>query len=113
MHEASILAGLLRRAEEVRRAHGAERVRAIHLRLGEMSGIDPRALEHALTAAQASGLVGDLRLVIERIDAGWWCPRCELRLDPAEGWRCRQCAGPGRFIGGDEMMVTGMDLEMN
>lgn len=112
MHEATILAALLRRIEDERRKQGALRVAAVYLRLGELSGVVPAQLRAALVAAQSAGLCGPLRLEIEHIACHWHCPACDLDSDGSGEARCCVCHGPTRLVGGDDLLLTGLDLEI-
>ena len=47
MHEYSIVAALLDRVDREARAHGAERVQRLHLRIGELSGVEVELLRTA------------------------------------------------------------------
>jgi hydrogenase nickel incorporation protein HypA/HybF len=97
MHELSIAAAVVERAEDVAREHGAEAVECVTLRIGELAGVVPDALRFSFDLVAEGTLLHGAELVIEEIRArarcggqdgcgedfavgsppALWCPRCE------------------------------------
>lgn len=66
MHEASIVASVVRRANEIAREQGAARVAEVTLRVGMLTGLSAEALrEHFADAARGTILEGARVHVIE------------------------------------------------
>ena len=62
MHELSVALSLLEGIEETANRDGIERVLAVHLRIGAMSGIAPDALRFSWELASAGTVAGGLVL---------------------------------------------------
>jgi hydrogenase nickel incorporation protein HypA/HybF len=120
MHELSLARALLDEAERIRRAHGAGRVLALQVDVGEMSGVEPESLRSALELLAESGNSSSSCRLGAR-------PGLELRLVPVEA-SCAACGTRGRVVrfqfrcpgcgatrltvlGGAELILRGLTLE--
>jgi len=92
MHELGIITEAVRLAVASARAHGAERVDAVRLRVGALSGAVPEALQFAFDAVTAGTPAEDARLTIETVPARWWCAACAAEF-AADDWQacCPRC----------------------
>lgn len=113
MHELSVATALVAQAEQAARAAGAERVVAVRLRLGRLSGLVPEALEFGFEfAAQGTTLQG-ARLEIERVDPVVWCPTCEtaVTLATTTRFRCPACDTPSaQVLAGRELELRSLEV---
>ncbi len=85
----------------------AERVDVIHLRIGEMTGINYQSLEFAFEILSKGTRAEGGRLEYDRVDLRGKCAECSREFSPEElVFRCPDC-GSGRvdIIAGREMEV--------
>lgn len=113
MHELSVATALVAQAEQAARAAGADRVVAVRLRLGRLSGLVPEALEFGFAfAAEGTALEG-ARLEIERVDPVIWCPSCEAAgtLASTTRFRCPTCDTPSaQVLAGRELELRSLEV---
>jgi hydrogenase nickel incorporation protein HypA/HybF len=67
MHELSIAMSILDSLEEETNQRGYDRVEAVHVRIGELSGVVPEALQSAYEMAAEQTPFAQSRLVIELV----------------------------------------------
>ena len=112
MHELSLCQALIRQVESVARREGAQRVTAVHLRVGPLSGVVPQLLESAWEFASAGTVAEQSGLVIESMPVRVRCEDCgtestvaqnELLCDRCNGWHTR-------IISGDELVLTSVEI---
>ena len=91
----------------------APRVTQVRLRIGELSGIVPQALEFAYDVAAQDTPLADAALVIERTPVVIACPTCgPQQLSGTRDFRCPQCEQPcGDVIGGKELEILDVTLD--
>ncbi|MBA3973649.1 MAG: hydrogenase maturation nickel metallochaperone HypA [Candidatus Solibacter sp.] len=112
MHEAGIAAEILEIAQAQSALLGGARVAEVTVRVGDMSGVAPEALEFAFEAlreGEASGAV----LVIKRIAVLARCETCGTDSRPGADlvlW-CAVCGKPLKVLEGEELMVESIELE--
>lgn len=114
MHELSIALSIIDVASEEAERRTGERIAAVHLKLGALSGVVKPALMSAFELAREGSPLADSALIIEDVPVSIWCERCEaeaLAVAPNE-LRCRICGEPGsRIIAGQELEVVALELE--
>jgi len=114
MHELSLALNILDIASDESEARGGTDVKAIHIRLGPVSGVVKEALVSAFGLARESSPFSDCRLVIEDVPVCIDCPACEAECtaESIQVMRCSECSTPAaRVISGDEMEITAMEIE--
>lgn len=89
------------------------RVLRVRLRVGELSGIVPRALEFAYDVAAQGTALADAALVIERTPVVVRCPSCgPTQLASTHDFRCPSCGVPcGDVIGGKELEIVDVTFD--
>ena len=114
MHELSIATSLVRAADQAAAAAGAERVTALHLRLGDLSGVVREALDFAYGfAAEGTRLEGSA-LVVETVPVVVHCPTCdaEREIETITRFRCPVCDTPtGDVRTGREIEISHLETE--
>jgi hydrogenase nickel incorporation protein HypA/HybF len=113
MHETALMTQLLRRIEREARAAGAARVKAVRLRVGELSGVEPRLLESAF-AWLAPGTVADgASLEIEPVPLEASCESCGQRFRVEQfRFRCPACGGDRtRAVAGEDLILESLTVE--
>lgn len=113
MHELSIAASILDVAEEHAARLGA-RVRAIHLRLGPLSGVVKEALLSAYELAREGGPLAGAELVVEDVPVLAHCPACAgpRPVLSVQEMRCAACGAPTpSVVSGRELEVVALEVE--
>ena len=113
MHELSIAMSIVEMAEEEAGKRGADRVDAVHLRLGLLSGVVPRALLASYDLACADTRLEGSRLVIEDVPVVIYCLTCrqERTVRSPQSMSCDVCGGPGAsIVRGREIEVVALEL---
>jgi hydrogenase nickel incorporation protein HypA/HybF len=89
------------------------RVLQVRLRIGELSGIVPQALEFAYDVAAQETALADAALVIERSPIVIDCPTCgQQQIVSAQDFRCPSCQQPcGNVVGGKELEIVDITLD--
>jgi hydrogenase nickel incorporation protein HypA/HybF len=112
VHEWSIVHSLLGEVERCARARGARCVHRLHLRVGELSGVEAQLLETAYATFREGTLCAGAGLEIERVPARWGCPRCRVELQPGERLGCGRCGAAARLESGDEIVLARIEMEL-
>jgi hydrogenase nickel incorporation protein HypA/HybF len=113
MHELSIAMSIVETAQEEAERRGL-RVRAVHLRLGALSGVVKDALLFSYEmACQDTPLQGS-RLIVEDVPVAVFCPQCQERrtLSSVQSFACPDCGSPTRgILQGKELEVFALEVE--
>ena len=114
MHELSIAMSMIEMATEEAARRGGVHVHAIHLKLGNLSGVVKEALLFSYdVACQGTPLEGS-RLVIEEVPVVVYCPTCEAErpLASIQHFCCGVCHAPtSQVIQGKELEVVALEIE--
>lgn len=113
MHELSVAQAVLDLVRRHVPDDQAGAVRAVSVRLGQMSGVVADSLDFCFGAIVAGTPFSGASLAIEHVPARARCEACahEFDIDVAV-FRCPSCAGPHvRLISGDELQVVAVELE--
>lgn len=112
MHEAGIAADILEIAKSQSALLGGARVTEVTVRVGDMSGVVPEALEFAFEALREDETSGAV-LVIKKIAVLAKCESCGTESRPGADlvlW-CEGCGKPLKVLEGEELMVESIELE--
>ena len=112
MHEYSIVQALLDRVGDEARSRGATRIHRLHVRIGELSGVEADLLATAYETFRQGTLCDSAELDIERVAARWVCPRCEAAFTRGDVLRCARCDMPARLAEGDEILLQRIEMEV-
>ncbi|MBU0492099.1 MAG: hydrogenase maturation nickel metallochaperone HypA [Chloroflexi bacterium] len=114
MHELavteSIMGIVLRHAE----AAGAKRVTAIHLTIGELTGLVDDSIQFYFDFIGKDTLAEGARLTFKRVPARARCHQCGNEFEPDTGklWTCPACeAIGGDVVAGREFFVDSIEVE--
>ena len=112
MHELSIAMGIVDAAAEEAQSRGIQ-VRAVHLRLGALSGVVKEALLFSYeVACQDTPLQGS-QLVVEDVPVIVFCERCqnERPLQSVQLFVCPECGAPTMDVRqGKELEVFALEV---
>lgn len=112
MHEYSIVRSLLDRVESEAAGRHATAVRVLHLRIGELSGVEVELLRTAFETFTGGSICDGAELRIETVPVRWACPGCGRRPGPGEALRCSQCGRPAALVEGDEIVLARIEMEV-
>lgn len=109
MHEMSIAEALVEQVDTAAREHGAPGVLRVRLRVGELAGVVPEALDFCFELACTGTLVAGAVLDVEAVPARARCTPCAVewavRMPPDLG--CPSCSG-----GGGVELLSGRELQI-
>jgi hydrogenase nickel incorporation protein HypA/HybF len=111
MHELSICRAVLRLVEDIARPHAAI-VRKVEVRVGPLSGVEPKLLARAWPIA-AAGTVADASVLeIETADVVVRCRGCGVSTPASvNDLVCGACGDwHTDLVGGDELMLLHVEL---
>jgi hydrogenase nickel incorporation protein HypA/HybF len=114
MHELSVCQSLLTQVESIALQNHANRVTAISLQVGPLSGIEPDLLRQAFTLARAGSVAEQAILIIESLPIRIRCQVCERESEAvANRLLCGHCGDyHTRLVSGDEMLLTSVELDV-
>jgi hydrogenase nickel incorporation protein HypA/HybF len=110
MHEYAIVSSLLERVQREARRHPGAIVRKLHVRIGELAGVEIELFRTAFETFRARTICEGSDLAIDRIAAKWQCPSCGKAIAPPV--RCEVCRSAARLAAGDEIMLDRIELEV-
>ncbi|HSQ54857.1 MAG TPA: hydrogenase maturation nickel metallochaperone HypA [Gemmata sp.] len=113
MHELSIAIGIVDAAAGEAARRGEGRVVAVHLKLGELSGMVPEALQSAFELAREDSPLATAELVIEKVPVIAYCPTCETeRRVRFPELVCPDCkSATPEVVRGRELEVVAIEVE--
>jgi len=114
MHELSIAMEILDIVEKEAMDHGADRVNSVHLRIGDLAGVEIDSLTFCFeTIRGEKDLTRDARLIIDRIPVRIQCRPCDSEF-AGDGFmvRCPSCEGlDTELLQGDELAVAEIEVD--
>lgn len=111
MHEYSIVASLIDRVQQEAAAHGASRIHRLHVKIGELAGVELDLLKTAFDTFRERTICDGAELAIDTVAAAWACPGCDRIVDKGAILRCEACGRPARLIHGDEIVLERIEME--
>lgn len=113
MHELGIAASILQSAREEALRHPGARLRAIRVRVGELSGVNADALSFCFETMARDSELGPIKLEIESCPRRQHCRKCGRTFRVLEyELKCPQCGtAETEFAGGDELELASVEME--
>lgn len=114
MHELSIALSIIEGVEEELLRQGGGRVRAVHIKLGPLSGVVKEALLFSYELACEGTQLAGSSLLVQDIPLKVFCPDCQVEELPVSIQRlvCAKCGAPAqRVTQGDELEVSALELQ--
>lgn len=112
MHEYSIVAALVDRVQREVDARPGAVVRKLHVRIGELAGVELELLRTAFTIFRERSVCAEAELAIEQVAAVWRCPRCDQPIAPGAVLRCPRCGRPVGLAAGNEIILERIEMEV-
>lgn len=108
MHEVSLMKNLLSIVDRTAFGEGAGPVRVVHLKIGEMAGVNADALRFAFEVMAKDSVAADAVLEIERVPLSIRCTACGVEFRPGGFvFICTAC-------GSSEIeILTGREMEVD
>lgn len=104
MHELSIMQGIFDIVLENAAKHRLKNISNINVVVGELSGVEPAALNFAFSCFAQNTLAEGAELTITEVKVTGRCRRCGIQLDGISGLACA-CNRPPDFE-----ILTGREL---
>lgn len=114
MHELSIALNLLDIASDEAKRLGIDRVEAIHIKLGPLSGVVKPALIAAFEIAREHSSLPESRLVVQNVQIVVYCEPCqaEQTVESIQSLVCPVCSTPSnQIVAGRELEITALEIE--
>lgn len=114
MHELSIALSIIELAQEEARRHGAVQVKAVHLKLGLLSGVVQEALRFSYGVSCDGTMLEGSRLVIKEEPVVIYCDCCEAErsLDAVQNFFCPDCGTPApKILRGRELELVALEIQ--
>ena len=112
LHEVGIMQEAVRLAVEKAKASGANRVHALRLRVGALSGVVPDALHFAFDLLCRGTMAEGATLEVESVPARCWCATCEAEFEVEDFFsecpRCHVLSNVWR--GGRELEIASVEI---
>lgn len=113
VHEITVALGLLEGVETTAHEQGIESVRAVHVRIGALSGVVRDALLFSWDVVTAETICEGSVLRVEEVPLIVYCERCggERAPRPGSGLLCPECSTVApRVVRGREMELVAMEV---
>ena len=113
MHELSVALDLLEGVQQTATRDGIERILAVHVRIGALSGIAPDALKFSWELATAGTVAANSALLVEAVPLVVFCETCAAERAPraSSGLVCPQCGSAcPTIVRGRELQLVAMEV---
>ncbi len=111
MHEYSIVASLIDRVQQEAAAHQGARVHRLHVKIGELAGVELDLLKTAFDTFRERTICDGAELTINTVAPQWTCPGCKQNVERGSILRCASCDRPARMVQGDEIILERIEME--
>jgi hydrogenase nickel incorporation protein HypA/HybF len=112
MHEYSIVQALYDSVVAQAAAHHAVSVHGVHVRIGELSGVDPGLLDTAWRTFRVRTICDRAPMDVEIVAARWACVKCGGGVGRGAILQCPSCGGRVRLAEGDEIVLKRIVMEV-
>lgn len=113
MHELSLCEDLMYQVLTIAKAHHAEKVVRIIVRIGPLSGVEPLLLESAFSISRAGTLAEEAEFLTEALPIHVLCNSCGVESEAVvNNLVCGSCGGYNtKLLSGDELILARVELE--
>ena len=112
MHECALMSYLLESVETVAHEHGAERVLAVHVVMGERAGVDDSLLFY-FDLLTPGTIAEGAKLKVRRTRMRFACPECLREYSPSGAdFACGTCGRVGQLVdAADDLYIENLEIE--
>lgn len=112
MHEMSLAEGVVQLIEDAAREQAFERVTAVWLEIGQLSGVEVEAMKFCFDVVTRDGIADGARLEIIATPGTGWCMQCSKTVPMSEVFgECPDCGSHQMQVtGGTEMRVKELEV---
>lgn len=113
MHELSIAIALVEQLKSAAQKEKAKRVLSAIVRVGDLSGVDPEALDFAFKTAAEETVADRAKLIVERVKVKTRCKACGKSLPSRRSViTCPKCGSSDiEIVEGRDLTLKGMEIE--
>ena len=113
MHELSLCEDLMDQVMTIAKAHHAEKVVRIIVRIGPLSGVESLLLESAFSISRAGTVAEEAEFLTEVLPIRVLCNSCGVESEAVvNNLVCGSCGGYNtRLLSGDELILARVELE--
>lgn len=115
MHEASLVSALFDQIERSIAPHAetaSVAVRVVHVRIGELAGVEPQLFRLAYDTLRVAGPCTEAELVVVAEPAAWACRACATAIPRGGVLRCPSCGGEAQLTAGGAVFLDRLELEV-
>lgn len=113
MHEYSIAQSLLNRVGETLAGYRVVAIKRLHVRIGELSGVDGELLRTAYDLCRVGTPCEAADLDVITVPVRWSCPNCNREAARGERLVCPACGAGVRLVEGDEILLERIEAEVD
>lgn len=112
MHELSLMESTVEIALEYAHREGIQKILQLNLRVGEMSGVVPEALEFAFDACTQGTIATGAKLQIELVPVLCYCKECDREFAPPDLiYACPNCGTiSSKILQGRELQLISLEV---
>jgi hydrogenase nickel incorporation protein HypA/HybF len=113
VHELSLCQDLLDQVQAIAQTHQAEKVVCITVRIGPLSGVEPKLLASAFSMGCVGTIAEQAELLLETQSIRVMCNVCMLESEATvSNLICRHCGDyDTQLLSGDELILARVELE--
>ena len=112
MHELSLTQSILQIANDEAARSGATQIKAIHLKVGALTGVQTEAIQFYLDTLSKGTVAEGVKLEAEHVPVGATCGECG-RFFIVEDYdlTCPDCGAMAKITQGKELSVVSLEVE--
>lgn len=112
MHELALMEELCRLAVSAATAQGASAIHSLHLRVGDCSGVDARALRQAFEVVRTHDSWRETSLQLEVVPTRCFCSDCGVAFHPKDVIHaCPDCGAlSSQLLDGRELELVALEV---
>lgn len=112
MHEYALIQSLVERVEAEAAARRASSVHRLTVRIGELAGVDVELFTTAYHTFRERTICEHADLDVVMVPVQWGCEACGRPIAAGAPLRCPECMAPAKLVGGDEIILDRIELEV-